>query len=164
VAWSECTKEDFEPGYWNRLWKWYEREHGYEYVDSYLYDLDIDDFDPKAPPPKTPAFWAIVGAARHPEEAELADVIEALGEPDAVTLGDITESAASDLRDWLKDRKNRRIIGHRLEGCGYVAQRNTDAKKDGRWYVEGQRCVVYVKQTLTVAERLRAARRRADGD
>jgi hypothetical protein len=106
--------------------------------DAYLINLDIDDFDPKAPPPKTPAFWAIVDAARHPEEAELADAIDALGGPDAVTLDDITECVTSDLREWLKDRKNRRIIGHRLEGCGYVAQRNSDAK-DRRWVVEGRR-------------------------
>ena len=42
-------------------------------------------FDPKAPPPKTPAFWAIVDANRAPEDAELADVLDALNNPDAAS-------------------------------------------------------------------------------
>ena len=44
-------------------------------------NLDISSFDPKAPPPKTPAFWAIVDASRVPEDAELADVLDRLGNP-----------------------------------------------------------------------------------
>ena len=31
--------------------------------------LSIDGFDPKAPPPKTPAFWDIVSANQAPEDA-----------------------------------------------------------------------------------------------
>ena len=48
-----------------------------------LHELDLSDFDPKAPPPKTPAFWDIVDANRAPEDAELADVLDKLGNPDA---------------------------------------------------------------------------------
>ena len=36
----------------------------------------ISAFDPKAPPPKTAAFWDIVDANRAPEDAELADVLD----------------------------------------------------------------------------------------
>ena len=25
VAWSELTKDDFDPTYWNRLWRWYQQ-------------------------------------------------------------------------------------------------------------------------------------------
>ena len=78
VAWSDFTKEDFTPDYWNRLWRWY-HAGGFEHVAAYLAELDISDFDPKAPPPQTPAFWDIVSANRAPEDAELADVIDALG-------------------------------------------------------------------------------------
>ena len=39
-------------------------------MKSYLAELDISGFDPKAPPPKTPAFWDIVDAGRAPEDAE----------------------------------------------------------------------------------------------
>jgi hypothetical protein len=51
-------------------------------VAAYLASLDISGFNPKAPPPKTPAFWAIV-ANRAPEDAELADVLDGLGNPNA---------------------------------------------------------------------------------
>jgi hypothetical protein len=49
----------------------------------HLNNLDISGFDPKAPPPKTPAFWDIVNANIAPEDAEIADAIDALGNPDA---------------------------------------------------------------------------------
>ena len=85
VAWSDATKDDFTEAYWNDLWSWYERE-GFGHVAAYLAGLDLSGFNPKAPPPKTPAFWAIVDANRAPEDAELADVLDELGRPDAVTL------------------------------------------------------------------------------
>jgi Bifunctional DNA primase/polymerase, N-terminal/Family of unknown function (DUF5906)/Primase C terminal 2 (PriCT-2) len=59
VAWSELDKSSFEEGYWKTLWTWYDRE-GNSHVAAYLTQLDISNFDPKAPPPKTDAFWAIV--------------------------------------------------------------------------------------------------------
>jgi hypothetical protein len=74
VAWSSLKKEDFEPDYWQDLWAWYERE-GYGAVAAYLGALSLADFDPKAPPPKTAAFWDIVDANRSLEDAELADVL-----------------------------------------------------------------------------------------
>ncbi len=64
--------EDFIKGYWNELWGWYAKG-GDRHVAAYLAELDISSFDPKAPPPKTPAFWDIVDANRSPEDAELAD-------------------------------------------------------------------------------------------
>jgi hypothetical protein len=69
VAWSDCAKEDFPDSYWKDLWDWYEAE-GFRNVAAYLamLNLNIADFDPKAPPPKTPAFWQIVDASRAPED------------------------------------------------------------------------------------------------
>ena len=43
------------------------RRHGH--VAAYLRELDISGFDPKAPPPKTAAFWDIASASRAPEDA-----------------------------------------------------------------------------------------------
>ena len=73
-------KKNFTPDYWNELWSWYD-DGGFGHVAAYLTELDISGFDPKAPPPKTAAFWDIVGASSAPEDAELADVIDALGQP-----------------------------------------------------------------------------------
>ena len=48
------------------------------HVAAYLQTLDISDFDPKAPPPRTSAFWEIVNSNRSTEEAELSDIFEQL--------------------------------------------------------------------------------------
>jgi hypothetical protein len=97
VAWSDCTKEEFEPGYWDKIWSWYERG-GNCHVAEYLAKLDLDQFDAKAPPPKTAAFWDIVDASRAPEDAELADVLDRIGNPDATTLIRITSESNGSFR------------------------------------------------------------------
>jgi hypothetical protein len=164
VAWSDLEKGDFSPEYWNSLWRWYE-SGGYAHVAAYLASLDISSFDPKAPPPKTPAFWAIADANRAPEDAELADTIEKMGNPDAVTLSQITSAARtnSELYAWISDRKNRRAIPHRLEKCGYVPVRNDAAKLDGLWKINGNRVTIYAKKSLSISDRLAAASALANG-
>jgi hypothetical protein len=92
VAWSDRVKEDFPAAYWNGLWDWYARG-GFRHVAAYLAELDISDFDPKAPPPKTPAFWDIVDANRAPEDAEPADVLDEMENPDATTLSQLVSAA-----------------------------------------------------------------------
>jgi hypothetical protein len=67
VAWSDLTKNDFSQDYWNQIWDWY-ADGGIGHVAAYLRGLDISDFDPKAPPPKTAAWWAIVDVNRAPED------------------------------------------------------------------------------------------------
>jgi hypothetical protein len=155
VAWSDLTKEDFAEDYWTKLWRWY-RRGGIGHVAAYLASLDISDFDAKAPPPKTAAFWAIVDVGRAPEDAELADVLDGLGNPDAVTLTSIIENAKKDFSEWLAERRNRRAIPHRMEACEYVQVRNDDAR-DGLFVVDERRQTIYAKTSLSAAERKRAA-------
>jgi hypothetical protein len=160
VAWSEATKEDFGENYWPRLWGWY-AAGGNSHVAAYLTKLDLTGFDPKAPPPKTPAFWDIVDANRSTEDSEFADVLEAMGNPAATTLSHMMSVAESDpgaanFAAWIKDRKNRRAIPHRLENCGYVPVRNDNAK-DGMWKVAGRRQAIYARAELRVCDRLAAA-------
>lgn len=125
---------------------------------------DISKFDPKAPPPKTPAFWAIVDANRAPEEPELADLLDKMGNPDAFTLAqlqwvaDNQPAADGKFNDCLKDRKNRRAIPHRIEGCGYVPVRNPDAASDGHWKIASKRQAVYARKTLSLRDQIEAAR------
>jgi hypothetical protein len=154
VAWSNLTKEDFVDDYWRTLWGWYERG-GDRVVAAYLAELDISSFDPKAPPPRTPAFWDIVDANRAPEDAELADVLDRMGNPDATTIIRITAEATGAFEDWIRDRKNRRVIPHRLEKCGYVPVRN-NAANDGLWKINGTRQAVYAKTALSIRDRLKA--------
>jgi Family of unknown function (DUF5906) len=154
VAWSELTKEDFEPDYWIGLWKWY-ANGGIGHVAAYLQTLDLSAFDPKAPPVKTAAFWAIVDANRAPEDAELADTIDGLNNPSVLTLRDLQTGAEHGLRAWLEDRKNRRIIPHRLEAVGYESVRN-DTAKDGLWSVAGRRQAVYGQKDLSMRDKIAA--------
>ena len=137
VAWSNLTKEDFTPDYWRALWSWY-CSGGFEHVAAYLSELDISDFDPKAPPPQTPAWWDIVHTSQAPEDAELADVIDAMGNPDAMTVKQLIAAATGAVAEWLLERRSRRALPHRLERCGYVAVKNPDAK-DGAWKMQGVR-------------------------
>jgi hypothetical protein len=155
VAWSDRSLEDFEENYWNTLWRWYDNG-GDRHVAAYLGELDISVFDPKAPPPKTEAFWAIVDANRAPEDAELADVLDKMNSPDVVFLSQLIGNASEDFSRWLEDRRNRRAIPHRLEQCGYVAVRNPDAK-DGPWLVAGARQVIYAKAGFSIREQIAAA-------
>jgi len=155
VAWSDLTKEQFEPDYWTKLWAWY-HSGGDRHVAAFLAGLDLKKFDAKAPPPKTQAFWEIVDSSRAPEDAELADAIDMVGSPAALTLSQIAGRAAEGFADWLRDRKNARRIPHRLEACGYVAVRNDDAK-DGLWKVLGKRQVIYAKAELALRDRIGAA-------
>jgi Family of unknown function (DUF5906) len=149
VCWSDAKKEDFTPEYWNEVWSWY-HHGGLQDVAAYLRTLDLSCFDPKAPSPKTRAFWDIVDASPAPEDAKLQDVIEEMGNPEVVTLAKIIARAQGGLFEWLADRKNRRAIPHRMESCGYLPIRN-DAAKDGYWKV-------YARSDLSVSDQLRAAR------
>jgi len=167
VAWSDLTKEDFPDSYWNAMWQWYQAG-GIEHVAAYLACLDLALFDPKAPPPKTEAFHAIVDAHHAPEDAELADVLDTLAKeisgsdekewPDALTIPAIIRAADGGFLAWITDRKNRRAIPHRMEQCGYVPVRNT-SRQDGRWIIGGNRQVVYARSDLSIRDRFVAAQR-----
>lgn len=163
VAWSDSDRTTFDISYWTRLYGWY-ASGGTANVAAYLRTLDLSGFDPKAPPPKTEAFWHIVNAARPSEEAELYDLLEEMQQPSAFTLVDLTDAARrngrGDIQEWLSDRKNRRVIPHRLEDVGYEPVRN-DLAKDGLWKIDGRRQAVYARRELPMRDRLRAAQRLA---
>jgi hypothetical protein len=138
---------------------------------AYLRTLDLSLFDPKAPPPKTDAFWAIVDAHHAPEDAELADVLDSLARkipgsdeqewPDAVTVLDIANAAIAaggGFLTWIRDRKNRRAIPHKMEEAGYVPVSNP-ARKDGMWIINGSRQVAYGRGDLSIRDRILAAQR-----
>src|SRR5262249_54226849 len=155
VAWSIVVKEDFDQAYWDDLWDWYDGG-GDQHVAAFLAELDISAFGAKAPPPKTAAFWDIVNANRSSEDAELADILDVLGNPNAVTLFKIIDKAEGSIAEWLQDRKNRRAIPCRFEECGYVPVRNPDAT-DGLWKIRGKRQVIYATATLPLRDQIDAA-------
>jgi len=151
VAWPDLIKDHFDEAYCDRLWRWYD-DGGDRHVAAYLAQLDLSAFNPKAPPPKTPVFWQIVETNRAPEDSELADVLDRMGNPDATTIEAVAENAtciAGDFYNWITDRKNRRVIPHRMEQCGYVSVRNP-TRKDGLWLIGKTRRVIYAKAELSI--------------
>jgi hypothetical protein len=153
--WSDCKKEHFSETYWNKLWGWY-TGGGLEHVAAFLRARDLSGFNPKKPPEKTEAFWAICDNGRSPEEGEFHDALEGLGWPAAITLDEITNSPTIGLLGgWLTERKNARAIPHKFEACGYIALRNTGTT-DGRWKIGGKNKVVYVRKELSREEKYEA--------
>jgi hypothetical protein len=159
-AWSPCVKEDFAESYWIDLHHWY-LNGGNQHVAAFLMKKDISDFDPKAPPQKTATFWDIAQANRAPEDAELADLLDDLDSPAATTLASLITHATGDALSWLSDRKNRRVIPHRMETCDYLPVRNPFAK-DGLWKISGKRRAVYARNGLSESERFKAAHKLTD--
>jgi hypothetical protein len=166
VAASTLTPEYFETRktYWSDVYGWYD-QGGDRHVAAFLREYDISGFDAKAPPKKTQAFWDIVDASRAPEDNSLADVIDEMGAPKAVTLDEIVTRTAFDrgqrdvsqLHEWLIDRKNSRQVPHRMKTAGYSPVRNSTAK-DGCWKIGDKRRVIYVKSELSLRDRGIAAK------
>src|SRR5262245_54269577 len=156
VAWSHITKEDFSPSYWKKIWHWY-HTGGFEHIAAYLAEIDISDFDPKAAPPQTPAFWEIVSANSAPEDTELADAIDKLDNPDALTVKHLIAVATGAFAEWLSERKSFRALPHRLEHRGYVSVKNPDAQ-DGVWKIKGDRQRIYARAALSPERRAAAAK------
>ena len=144
------------PAFWRRFWAWLHAE-GFRHVAAYLSSLDLGDFDPKAPPPKTEAFRVIVDAERGVEESALADALDTMqglnGElPIAVSLDKaIAALGSEDDRAWFTDRQNFRRLPFIFDRCGYAPVRNETAT-DGRWKLGRRRCVVYGRKDKTKRE------------
>jgi hypothetical protein len=149
------VKSDFNQSYWDQMWSWY-ADSGIGDIAAYLAYYDLSKFNPKAPPPQTRAFWEIVQAGRAPENAELADALENLKWPDVLTISRIAQHAEENFAEWMRDRRNSRLIPHRLEDCGYVVVRNEDAS-DGLWKVYEKRQTIYGKISLSDQARRAAA-------
>jgi hypothetical protein len=161
MAWSNCTKEQFSVDYFNRLWHWLQHEGGNGHVAAFLMQRDLSRFNPCGLPKQTAAFFDIVNASQAPEDAELADVLDEIGNgqgrPNVCSLLVLAASTQGAMLEWLLDRRHRRSIPHRMERCGYIACRNPDAD-DGLWKIDGRRQVLYTKASLTPEQQLQAAR------
>lgn len=138
VAWSQLVKEDFDREYFQALHAWY-YEGGSLHVAAYLSEPErLEGFSPKAVPPRTSAWQAMVGADLTTEDDLLVATLDAMSRPDVLHLEDLRNLAPQQLADWLNDRKNARRLPHRLEEAGYRRVDNP-ADKQGRWRLNGTR-------------------------
>ena len=119
MAESPRSPEDFEKGYFDKMWEWY-AAGGCADVVAYLRIFPIGKFgfNPKAQPVKTKAFWKIAHGHVAQEDAQIADVLDLLGKtnddgsikwPDAVTMQQIKEQAA-DLATLVSSKVMRRQL------------------------------------------------------
>jgi hypothetical protein len=163
AAWSPCTRGDFGTDYWEGMWGYYD-EGGYDAIAAHLRAMDIRMFRPKAPPKQTDYFWMIVNSNQAPESSEMADALDRISNPwpQAVTVKMLADAATQGgnvmFAEWLEDRKNHRIVPHRLSEVGYVPIRS-DGTQDGRWVIEERRQMVYAKATLSLIDQKAAAKR-----
>jgi DNA polymerase I-like protein with 3'-5' exonuclease and polymerase domains len=163
VGWSEREKEEFPDGYFDEIWDWY-ANGGFGHVAAYLRQYDLSKFHPKKPPDRTPAFWDIVNANRATEETDLQDVLDFMQRPAAVTIAQVLAcpNLSFELGEWLRDRKNRRVVPKHFRESGYPVVHNPD-RKDGLWVINGRRQAVYAQAELSQRDRLNAARQLTDG-
>ncbi len=155
VAWSNATPEDFSKDYWNKLWDWY-NAGGVKDVAAFLREYDLTGFDPKAPPPKTQAFWDIVEANSAPEDTELDDVLDQLRYPAAVCLLQIVGRADNEFAQRLKDRKYIGLIPSWFDKAGYERIKNPSSEQ-GLWRVGGKKQMIYAKKDLSYRDQISAA-------
>jgi hypothetical protein len=178
VAWSEALPAEFSQDYFTGLYDWYFVE-GFGHVRAYLASYDLGGFDPKAPPKKTEAFWAMVATTAAPETVVLGDVLDALGEPQgdgeairpaAVTMEQLRRKAedlggyklregANDftsLHEMLTSARDKKRVLHLLGELSYLHVSNPGAR-DGRWRVDGKRQGVYARSDLAPGDRQAAA-------
>jgi hypothetical protein len=156
VALSSLKKEDFTEQYWNDLYNWYDHG-GDKAVAAYLQNFDLSDFNPKAPPPKTDAWWAIVAASSSSEDGELAELLDKLGNPGAVILEQLRDEARheglTDFANWLSDPKSCRALPSKLAEMGYNFFPNPNNKKKGTWRIKGKERRIYARTLRTIDER-----------
>jgi hypothetical protein len=153
VAYSERRTEEFPTAFWTEFWAWYEAE-GFAHVAALLYQHDLSNFNPKAEPQKTEAFWDMVQADRGATFGELVDAIDALGNPPALTLDELMVVAPG--LEWLRDPSKRKATSHRLAESQYLNVHNPKAK-DGLWKIRGRRQAIYARAALTREQRADAA-------
>jgi hypothetical protein len=164
VAWSNRTWEDWglsdqeklSEEYFKPLYDWYENG-GKDAVAHYLMTLPLDEAFPKAPPPKTAAWHEIVNAYTNPEKSKLADILEGMGDPPAVTVNEVGK-LGRDVLDWF-GASERNAIPAQFEDVGYVHQPNPNVKR-GMWQVGDKRrpVTIYVRAKLKSEDRVKAAK------
>ncbi|MGF6738364.1 primase-helicase family protein [Paraburkholderia atlantica] len=165
VAMSDRRSGTLGADYFNALYEWYDSK-GFANVFAFLSEFDLSGFDPKATPFKTSAFWQMVRTATSGGDADIAEVLEMIGNPEAISLEIIRDRAQregfDDLHAKLSDPTKGRSVPHLMERAGYLPA--DSGAKDGKFVINGRRRVIYALRSLSEGARADAAQRLADAN
>jgi hypothetical protein len=164
----------FLPAYFQKLYRWFD-DGGVGHVIAWLRARDLSRFNPKAPPHRGPAFWAIVNANRPSDDNAMDDLVALLKVdnkgtlPEAVTFdfmfgllqkypdcklgGEIATLLSS-----LSSGPRRATAPLRMREIGYEVVHNPDSK-DGRWYIGTRKMLIYARKELPLGQQIEAAKR-----
>jgi hypothetical protein len=166
IAGTRFTKEQHPPDFFDSYHDWGE-SGGFQNVAAYLLNLDVSGFKPKAPPPKTAAWYQMVDHSVHPETMGFQDLIERLsdenGNPPAVVSLEMLREEASKVWDeanaLFEDPKHRTRLSYRLDDVGYMKAINPDAAKSGgRWRKSNRKLTLFARKEMTNREQEDACR------
>lgn len=131
--------EEKRKAYFTELWQWFV-EDGDTHVAAFLHERDISRFSPSTGQRKTAAHSTVVAGGME-FDSWLIDVLDELGNPDAVRVDWVIARAAS---EGEKPESLRRRIAPAMGRLGYGVYRNPDSK-DGRWRIDGKQVMIYAK-------------------
>ncbi|WP_160153952.1 primase-helicase family protein [Microbulbifer sp. ALW1] len=161
VAWSETHRDNFSTAYWDEMWRWLDEQGGKQAVAAYLNNLNLSQFDHKAPPPHTAAFTAMMEAGVSADNEDLQEVLEALDKPKAVTkeqlISQAEKSQLPELASFLRDRQAGRKLAVELDEAGYSRCNNPNAASH-RWLIRDRKVIVYTRNDLPPHVALAAAK------
>jgi hypothetical protein len=147
VAHSEVTREELGPDYHAKLHAWLDAG-GSEGVMHYLMNLDVSDFDPKAPPPMTAAKATVIASAADPMADTMDDLLDAMERPIAVSMDDLEHAANRKAISFGGQAlsiypRQRRIAW--LRACGYTAFLEPNNSYRGNFRLNGRRFKFYAR-------------------
>jgi hypothetical protein len=153
-AWSDAGKMTEEES--KALWEWYDAG-GMDFVANYLntYDIAAAGFNRASPPPQTEWWKELVESGRPAEDDRFKDVIEKLGRPMWVTIPQIAEAGGLEISGWMGQPGNKRKVEREMDRAGYRRFPNPQDAR-GRWYVGGQRTVIYRRADVRSSDLLKA--------
>lgn len=125
---SALTREEFEEGYFQKIYHWLKKENGMAAVINWLLDRDISDFDATIPPPMTEGKEQMVHTTNEYRRNYLDDILDGMTDMDVIFPQDMVAYANAaanfDDMDEIKKVLNASNLHIKMDDRGYIAVKN----------------------------------------